>query len=245
MRCPMTAPTSTSWLPTSAAWLPTPTPASTCKGEGEPPRVIGVGISDGDHVVLNVSPLALTGGAEIIVAADKALVACAIDGPTTSIADHTRVECTLLLSLKMVRTTDKFYHSQYKALNPSATMGHTCWDCSCWESPPDCSCGCPSPSPTSSLSLSRVAGCSRGGPVKAKLGAAVSRSGIERKKKSAMVRFSNSTANHIQGSTTIISETSQDMPKWKMRQNFLVQKHIKTVFHKCTIFGAAWHEKSS
>jgi len=97
MRCPMTAPTSTSWLPTSAAWLPTPTPASTCKGEGEPPRVIGVGISDGDHVVLNVSPLALTGGAEIIVAADKALVACAIDGPTTSIADHTRVECTLLL----------------------------------------------------------------------------------------------------------------------------------------------------
>lgn len=62
---------------------------------------------------------------------------------------------------------------------------------------------------------------------------------------SAMVRFSNSTANRIQGSTTIISqEHAQVENETKIISWF---KSILRLFSVSvpTILGAAWHEKSS
>lgn len=65
---------------------------------------------------------------------------------------------------------------------------------------------------------------------------------------SAMVRFSNSTANRIQGSTTIIPETSQEHAQVENETKIISWfKSILRLFSVSvpTILGAAWHEKSS
>ena len=63
----------------------------------EAPWVVGEGILDGDHVVLDMNPLPLTGRAEIVVGTNEAFVAGTIDGATAAIADHSRVEWILAL----------------------------------------------------------------------------------------------------------------------------------------------------
>ena len=96
MACPMVTPAATSRLTT-------PTPASTTKWEGKSPWIVGMRVSDRDHVVFNVCPLAFTGGAEIIVMADETLVAGAIDGSTASITDDSWVDDLLLwLGLRLL-----------------------------------------------------------------------------------------------------------------------------------------------
>ena len=92
MACPMVTPAATSRLTT-------PTPASTTKWEGKSPWIVGMRVSDRDHVVFNVCPFAFTGGAEIIVMADETFVAGTIDGSTASITDDSWVDGSLLLWL--------------------------------------------------------------------------------------------------------------------------------------------------
>ena len=53
----------------------------------EAPGAVGGRVCDVDHVVLDVQPLLLARGAEIVVVADEALEAVALDRPVAAIAD--------------------------------------------------------------------------------------------------------------------------------------------------------------
>ena len=58
--------------------------------------MIGVGIGDADHVVVNVCTFALTAGAKVVVRTDKTLVASSVDGSAAAVADYARMEGALV-----------------------------------------------------------------------------------------------------------------------------------------------------
>ena len=58
--------------------------------------MIGVGIGDADHVVVNVRTLALAAGAKVVVRTDKTLVASPVDGSAAAVAYYARMEGALV-----------------------------------------------------------------------------------------------------------------------------------------------------
>ena len=79
---------------------PTPPRAPTSGATMESPRIVGVRVLDGDHVVVHVQALRLAGGAKIVVRTHKTFESSAIDGRAAAITDDAwvqrRLRCLLL-----------------------------------------------------------------------------------------------------------------------------------------------------
>ncbi len=60
-----------------------------------PPGVVGPGIGDALHVVVDVNALALAAGAEVVVTTHQALESSAVDGTVAAVALDPRMERAL------------------------------------------------------------------------------------------------------------------------------------------------------
>lgn len=63
----------------------------------ESPRVVGARICDAHHIVVDMHTLGFTARAEVVIVADQALVAYAVNWTAAAIADNSRMKGTSLL----------------------------------------------------------------------------------------------------------------------------------------------------